>query len=79
LPDHGFRDGRAEGGGGRRGGRLHFDRLELHGGGLEDEGEDLEVLTYGLDEAFAMIASGEITDSKTIILLQWAMLNRARL
>ncbi|MGE8582089.1 MAG: ADP-ribose pyrophosphatase, partial [Agrobacterium tumefaciens] len=29
--------------------------------------------------AFAMIASGEITDSKTIILLQWAMLNRAAL
>jgi len=26
-----------------------------------------------------MIASGEITDSKTIILLQWAMLNRDRL
>ena len=31
------------------------------------------------DLTLAMIASGEITDSKTIILLQWAMLNRKRL
>jgi nudix-type nucleoside diphosphatase (YffH/AdpP family) len=59
--------------------RIDLDVQAGSGGGLEDEGEDLEVLTYGLDEAFAMIASGEITDSKTIILLQWAMLNRARL
>ena len=58
--------------------RIDLDVQAGSGGGLE-EGEDLEVLTYGLDEAFAMIASGEITDSKTIILLQWAMLNRARL
>ena len=55
---------------------IDLDVQAGHGGGLESEGEDLEVLTYGLDEAFAMIASGEITDSKTIILLQWAMLNR---
>lgn len=47
------------------------------GGGLETEGEDIEVLTVPLDEAYAMIASGEITDAKTIISLQWAMLNRA--
>lgn len=57
--------------------RIDLDVQAGNGGGLEDEGEDLEVLTYGLDEAFAMIASGEITDSKTIILLQWAMLNRS--
>ena len=59
--------------------RIDLDVQAGSGGGLEDEGEDIEVLTYGLDEAFGMIASGEITDSKTIILLQWAMLNRDRL
>lgn len=63
---------------------LFFARIDLDvkaglGGGLEEEGEDLEVLDYKLDEAFAMITSGEITDAKTIILLQWAMLNRATL
>jgi nudix-type nucleoside diphosphatase (YffH/AdpP family) len=59
--------------------RINLDVQAGNGGGLEDEGEDLEVLTYGLDEAFGMIASGEITDSKTIILLQWAILNRGLL
>ena len=42
------------------------------GGGLADEGEDIEVLDIDLDVAFAMIASGEICDGKTIMLLQWA-------
>ncbi|NEK56085.1 ADP-ribose pyrophosphatase, partial [Rhizobium leguminosarum] len=32
-----------------------------------------------LDEAAAMIETGEIFDVKTIVLLQWAALNRARL
>ena len=40
------------------------------GGGLEHEGEDIEVLELGIDEALAMIASGEIADAKTIMLLQ---------
>jgi GDP-mannose pyrophosphatase NudK len=40
------------------------------GGGLEDEGEDIEVLEFGIDEALGMIASGEIADAKTIMLLQ---------
>lgn len=63
---------------------LFFAHVDLdmkagEGGGLDHEGEDIEILTYTLDDAFAMIASGEITDSKTIILLQWAMLNRQTL
>jgi nudix-type nucleoside diphosphatase (YffH/AdpP family) len=49
------------------------------GGGLAGEGEDIEVVTLGLDEAFAMIATGAITDAKTIIALQWAKLNRGLL
>jgi len=40
------------------------------GGGLEHEGEDIEVLELGIDAALDMIASGEIADAKTILLLQ---------
>lgn len=40
------------------------------GGGLKDEGEDIEVLELPLGQAFAMIAAGAIQDAKTIILLQ---------
>ncbi|MGE4515151.1 MAG: GDP-mannose pyrophosphatase NudK [Chryseobacterium sp.] len=40
------------------------------GGGLEDEGEDIEVLELPFDKALAMIDSGEIKDAKTIMLLQ---------
>ena len=40
------------------------------GGGIADEGEDIEILEVALDEAFAMIASGDIIDAKTILLLQ---------
>lgn len=46
------------------------------GGGHEHEGEDIEVLELSLDEAHAMIASGDIIDAKTIILLQAAKLHR---
>jgi nudix-type nucleoside diphosphatase (YffH/AdpP family) len=42
------------------------------GGGLASEGEDIEVLELALDAAFAMIATGEICDGKTIMMLQWA-------
>ncbi|AZA55111.1 GDP-mannose pyrophosphatase NudK [Chryseobacterium sp. G0201] len=40
------------------------------GGGLEEEGEDIEVLELSFDETLAMIDSGEIKDAKTIMLLQ---------
>lgn len=40
------------------------------GGGLEDEGEDIEVLELGIDQALRMIETGEIADAKTIMLLQ---------
>jgi nudix-type nucleoside diphosphatase (YffH/AdpP family) len=44
------------------------------GGGHEHEGEDIEVLEMSLDEALAMVVSGEIVDLKTIMLLQAAKL-----
>ena len=40
------------------------------GGGLEAEGEEIEVLELPLGEALAWIGDGRIRDAKTIILLQ---------
>jgi len=45
------------------------------GGGLADEGEDIEVLELPIDSALAMIADGRIVDAKTIMLLQYTALN----
>ncbi|MCW3041745.1 MAG: hypothetical protein JWM31_3650 [Solirubrobacterales bacterium] len=42
------------------------------GGGIAEEGEDIEVLELPLAEALAMVADGRIADGKTIMLLQWA-------
>lgn len=36
----------------------------------ENEGEEIEVLEFGLDEAIQMIGRGEIQDGKTIMLLR---------
>ena len=49
------------------------DRI-TNGGGVATEGEDIEVIELPLATAYGMIASGEIVDAKTIILLQHAML-----
>jgi nudix-type nucleoside diphosphatase (YffH/AdpP family) len=51
---------------------INLDRRAGEGGGLADEGEDIEVLSLPLEQALAMIATGEICDGKTIMLLQWA-------
>jgi nudix-type nucleoside diphosphatase (YffH/AdpP family) len=48
------------------------------GGGLHDEGEDIEVLEMSLDDAMAMVDRSEIVDAKTIVLLQWAQLKQLR-
>ena len=45
------------------------------GGGLEHEGEDIEVLERPFDDALAMVIDGRIRDAKTIMLLQHAALN----
>jgi GDP-mannose pyrophosphatase NudK len=47
-----------------------------NGGGLSDEGEDIEILEPTLDEALAMIAAGEIEDAKTILLIHYAVLHK---
>lgn len=62
--------------------RLHLfaapyttDQRISAGGGLADEGEDIEVLELDVDEALAMVADGRICDAKTVVLLQWAVLS----
>lgn len=46
------------------------------GGGLEEEGEDLEVLEMTFSDALLAMNSGQINDAKTIMLLQYAALNQ---
>jgi len=45
------------------------------GGGLAEEGEDIEVLEWPLKKALDAIRNGEIQDGKTIMLLQHLALN----
>jgi len=46
------------------------------GGGLEEESENIEVMELPFAEALAMVKTGEIKDAKTIMLLQYAALNK---
>ena len=63
--------------------KLHFfvaeyqaeDRSET-GGGLANEGEDIEVIEMPLADALSAIHSGKIQDGKTIMLLQYVALSR---
>ena len=62
--------------------RVHFyaapytaESRTAAGGGLADEGEEIEVIELDFDDALAGIADGRIEDGKTIILLQWAALS----
>ena len=61
--------------------KIHFFIAEYEpsmrlsaGGGLANEGEEIEVLELSIDEALAMIPNGRIVDAKTIMLLQYAAL-----
>jgi nudix-type nucleoside diphosphatase (YffH/AdpP family) len=47
------------------------------GGGKRDEGEDIEVLELSFEDAVARVASGEIADAKTVVLLQYLQLHLA--
>jgi len=60
--------------------RLHFyaasygpESMRHAGGGLADEGEQIDLVELGIDEALAAIG-GDIVDAKTVMLLQWAAL-----
>ena len=45
------------------------------GGGLDHEQEDIEVIEMPFEKAYNMIATGELKDAKTIMLLQYAKIN----
>jgi nudix-type nucleoside diphosphatase (YffH/AdpP family) len=45
------------------------------GGGLVEEGEEIDVVELDIDDALAMIRDGRIQDAKAIMLLQWAVLD----
>jgi GDP-mannose pyrophosphatase NudK len=48
------------------------------GGGLAEEGEDIEVLERTVEQATTMIDAGEIVDAKTVILIQFLSERRQR-
>jgi len=50
------------------------DTHRSEGGGLADEGEDIEVMVFGFDELLDMIRAGRILDAKTIMLVHYAAL-----
>jgi nudix-type nucleoside diphosphatase (YffH/AdpP family) len=62
--------------------KLHFfvaeytnDKRVADGGGVETDGEEIEVLEIPFEQAMAMINLGEIVDGKTIMLLQYAKIH----
>ncbi|WBL72752.1 NUDIX domain-containing protein [Serratia liquefaciens] len=62
--------------------KLHFfigeyqaDERVSNGGGVEAEGEDLEVIELPLADALRAVSQGTIVDAKTIMLLQFVALN----
>lgn len=61
---------------------LYVGRCDSRGAGgihgLAEEGEDIRVLSMGLDEALAAVESGRIDNAASIIALQWLALNRQR-
>lgn len=67
------------------GGITEFQRLYIatydskgehsEGGGIEQEGEDIELVEMGFDEARNILQRGKFIDAKTIMLLQHYFLN----
>ncbi|MCJ7466350.1 MAG: GDP-mannose pyrophosphatase NudK [Maribacter sp.] len=57
-------------------GAYEDDMKVAEGGGVQDETENIEVLEFPFEKTLEMMASGEIKDSKTIILLQYAQINK---
>lgn len=59
---------------------LYVGRCDSRGAGgvhgLEEEGEDIRVLVWSLDEALVALDDGRIDNAASIIALQWLALNR---
>jgi nudix-type nucleoside diphosphatase (YffH/AdpP family) len=63
--------------------KMHFfvgeysDDMKVNeGGGLASENEDIEVLEMPFTEALRMLNNGEIVDTRTIVLLQYAQIHQ---
>lgn len=63
--------------------KMHFfigeytDHMKVNaGGGLESEHEDIEVIEIPFKEAVEMLNSGKIEDTRTIVLLQYAIIHK---
>ena len=63
--------------------KMHFfigeytdDMKVSEGGGLESEHEDIEVLEIPFESAVNMLHSGEIVDTRTIVLIQYAIIHK---
>ncbi len=62
--------------------KMHFfvgeytdDMKVSDGGGLDDEAEDIEVMEIPFKKAVEMLHNGEIVDTRTIVLLQYAIIH----
>ncbi len=47
------------------------DDAKFAGGGLEEEGEDIQIVQIPIREVMKMLKNGQFQDAKTIIALQW--------
>lgn len=53
------------------------DKMRIsEGGGAEEESENIEVLELSFKSALKMVETGKIKDAKTILLLQYAQINK---
>jgi nudix-type nucleoside diphosphatase (YffH/AdpP family) len=50
---------------------IRADEPVQAGGGLDEEGEDIEVVGFSFDEGLALLEDGQIADAKTLIALMW--------
>lgn len=51
------------------------EQREGLGGGLRDEGEDIQVLEMSIEKAVSLVKDGGVVDAKTILLIQHAQLS----
>ncbi|MFD2725909.1 GDP-mannose pyrophosphatase NudK [Hyunsoonleella rubra] len=63
--------------------KMHFfigeytdDMKVSEGGGLDSEAEDIEVMEIPFKKAVNMLHNGEIVDTRTIVLLQYAIIHK---
>ena len=63
--------------------KMHFfigeytDNMKVsEGGGLDSEAEDIEVMEMPFETAVNMLNNGEIIDTRTIVLLQYAIIHK---